>query len=65
MTDRVESGGPGAPSRLAGVGITLPFCGDDYPPLKGSPGAVICTKPCHGKTEMHMNEETGWAWWEE
>jgi len=65
MTDRVESGGPGAPSRFAGVGTTPPFCGDDYPPLKGSPGAMICTKPCHGKTEMHMNEETGWAWWEE
>ena len=53
------------PSHLAGVHIPLPFCGDDYPPLKGSPGAVICTKPCHGETEMHMNEETGWVWWDE
>jgi hypothetical protein len=38
---------------------------NDYPPLKGSPGAVVCTKSCHGKTEMHMNEETGWVWWHE
>jgi len=65
MTDRVGRGGPGAPSRLAGVDITLPFCDNDYPPLKGSSGTVICTKSSHGKTEMHMNEETGWVWWEE
>jgi hypothetical protein len=40
----------------------MPFCGDEYPPLKGSPGAVICTKPSHAHTEMHLNEETGWVW---
>ena len=42
--------------------MRLPFCGDEYPPLKASPGAVICTKPCHPETEMHLNEETGWVW---
>jgi len=42
--------------------VCLPFCGDEYPPLKASPGAVICTKPCHPETEMHLNEETGWVW---
>jgi hypothetical protein len=40
----------------------MPFCGDEYPPLKGSPGAVICTKPSHPHTEMHLNDETGWVW---
>ena len=53
------------PSHWDGVDIPFPFCGDDYPPLKGSPGAVVCTKSCHCKTEMHMNEETGWVWWHE
>ena len=43
--------------------VGLPFCGDEYPPLMGSPGAVICTKPCHPETERHLNEETGWVWW--
>ena len=62
---RIETGGPGLPSHWDGVDIPFPFCGDDYPPLKGSPGAVVCTKSCHGKTEMHMNEETGWVWWHE
>ena len=42
--------------------MCLPFCGDEYPPLKASPGAVICTKPCHPETEIHLNEETGWVW---
>jgi hypothetical protein len=42
--------------------VHLPFCGDEYPPLKASPGAVICTKPCHPESEMHLNEETGWVW---
>jgi hypothetical protein len=42
--------------------LDLPFCGDEYPPLKGSPGAVICTKPCHLYTEIHLNQETGWVW---
>jgi hypothetical protein len=39
-----------------------PFCGDEYPPLKGAPGTVVCTKPCHPSTEFHENEETGWVW---
>ena len=39
-----------------------PFCGDEYPPLKGAPGTVVCTRPRHPVTEMHLNEETGWAW---
>jgi hypothetical protein len=63
--DRVEAGGPGMPSHWDGADIPLPFCGDDYPPLKGSPGAVVCTKSCHCETEMHMNEKTGWVWWPE
>jgi hypothetical protein len=33
-----------------------------YPPLKGAPGTVVCTKPRHPATDMHLNEETGWAW---
>lgn len=39
-----------------------PFCGDEYPPLRGSPGTVVCTKPAHPVTDMHLNEETGWVW---
>ncbi len=39
-----------------------PFCGDEYPPLKGSPGTVVCTKQRHPAAEMHLNEETGWVW---
>jgi hypothetical protein len=42
--------------------LEWPFCGDEYPPLKGSPGTVVCTKPPHPVAEMHLNEETGWVW---
>jgi hypothetical protein len=62
MTDWAEAGNSGARARWASGDILLPLCGDEYPPLKGSPGAVICTKPCHPGTEPHMNEETGWLW---
>ncbi len=60
MSTEVE--GAGGPVRWGDGDVCLPFCGDEYPPLKASPGAVICTKPCHPKTEMHLNEETGWVW---
>ncbi|MDX6334517.1 MAG: hypothetical protein QOG05_1857, partial [Streptosporangiaceae bacterium] len=62
MDDRAETRHPGMPARLSSSNVFLPFCGHEYPPLKGSPGAVICTKPCHPETEMHMNGETGWLW---
>lgn len=62
MTDRTEPSREGAPARLAPGGISQPFCGDEYPPLKGSPGTVICTKPCHPAAELHVNDETGWVW---
>ena len=62
MTDWTEGSRWGVPARLAPGGAAPPFCGDEYPPLKGSPGTVICTKPCHPRTELHMNEETGWHW---
>lgn len=39
-----------------------PFCGEEYPPLKDSPAAVVCTKSQHPETEIHVNEEYGWAW---
>ena len=42
--------------------LDWPFCGDEYPPLKGSPGTVVCTKSPHPATEIHLNEETGWVW---
>lgn len=57
--------GPGKWGRLAPRPrdqMMWPFCGDEYPPLKGSPGTVVCTKPQHPETEMHLNEETGWVW---
>jgi hypothetical protein len=38
------------------------FCGDEYPPLKGSPGTVVCTKAQHPVTEIHLNGETGRVW---
>jgi hypothetical protein len=42
--------------------LEWPFSGDEYPALKGSPGAVVCTKARHPVTEIHLNEETGWVW---
>jgi len=42
--------------------LEWPFCGDEYPPLKGFPGPVVCTKPQHPVTEIHLSEETGWVW---
>jgi hypothetical protein len=54
-----------SPGRLAPQAhseLDWPFCGDEYPPLKGSPGAVVCTKPPHPATEIHLNEDTGWVW---
>lgn len=67
MRDVMDTGktGPGERGRLAPRTrgeVGMPFCGDEYPPLKGSPGTVVCTKPQHPVTEMHLNEETGWVW---
>jgi hypothetical protein len=56
--------GPERRGRLGHRGhdeLKWPFCGDEYPPLKGSPGALVCTKPQHPGTEIHLNEETGWV----
>ncbi len=58
----IEKRDSSAPDPRVREELDLPFCGDEYPPLKGSPGAVICTKPCHPDTEIHLNEETGWVW---
>jgi hypothetical protein len=58
----IEAEGSGAPAPWTWGDADLPFCGDEYPPLRGTPGSVICTKPCHADTEMHLNEETGWVW---
>ena len=63
MMNGPEAESSGASARRASFEVSLPFCGSEYPPLKGSPGAVICTKACHPETQMHMNEETGWVWW--
>jgi len=63
MTNGAEAGSSGAPARKASSEMPLPFCGDEYPPLKGSPGAVICTKACHPETQVHMNEEDLDATW--
>ena len=65
MMNGAEAGSSGASAHRASSALPLPFCGDEYPPLKGSPGAVICTKACHPETQMHMNEETGWVWWDQ
>ena len=65
MTDGAETRGSGPPTRRASGHMPRPFCGDEYPPLKGSPGAVICTKSCHPETQVHRNEETGWVWWDQ
>ena len=57
-----EPSGSAGPAPWSDGDDLLPFCGDEYPPLKGSPGAVICTKPSHPQAELHLNEETGWVW---
>ena len=62
MRGPADAGAAGGPARWAPGSTQPPFCGDEYPPLKGSPGAVVCTKPPHPATEPHLNEETGWAW---
>ena len=57
--------GPNDGGRLAPHGRRKqewPFCGDEYPPLKGSPGTVVCTKDPHPAADWHLNEETGWVW---
>ena len=61
-TDEPEPGERGPLAPQARAGWWWPFCGDEYPPLKGAPGTVVCTKPRHPATEIHLNEETGWAW---
>ncbi len=58
-----EAGRSGEPGPWHRGEVSPPFCGDEYPPLKGSPGTVVCTKPAHPEAELHLNEETGWAWW--
>src|SRR5262249_22606146 len=57
--------GPNNRGRLSPRGrdeLEHPFCGDEDPPLKGSPGTVVCTKDLHPAAEWHLNEETGWMW---
>lgn len=43
-----------------------PFCGEEFPFERqgfiGTP--IVCTKECHPPSEMHVNAETGTAWWE-
>lgn len=65
MMNGAAAGSSDASARRASFEMPLPFCGDEYPPLKGSPGAMICTKAYHPETQMHMNEETGWVWWDQ
>lgn len=62
MRGSPDAGAAGRSAPWAPGSTQPPFCGDEYPPLKGSPGAVVCTKPCHPATEPHLNQETGWAW---
>jgi hypothetical protein len=57
-----EPRGSGEPAPWDCGDDLMPFCGNEYPPLKGSPGAVVCTKSSHPHTEIHLNEETGWVW---
>lgn len=42
--------------------LELPFCGDEYPPLKGTLSTMVCTKEPHPATETHLNEATGLGW---
>jgi hypothetical protein len=62
MRGSADAGAAG-PAPWAPGSAQPPFCGDEYPPLKGAPGAVVCTKPSHHPAaERHRNEETGWVW---
>ena len=62
MRGSTDAGAAGGPAPWAPGSAEPPFCGDEYPPLKGAPGAVVCTKECHPATEVHLNHETGWRW---
>jgi hypothetical protein len=62
MRGPTDAGAAGGPTQWAPGSTQPPFCGDEYPPLKGSPGTVVCTKPCHPAAERHLNEDTGWVW---
>lgn len=42
--------------------LQWPFCGDEYPPLKGSPGFGGVYQAAASATKIHLNEETGWVW---
>ncbi len=62
MRGPTDAGAAAGPAQWPAGSALPPFCGDEYPPLKGSPGAVVCTRPSHPATERHLNEETGWVW---
>lgn len=41
-----------------------PFCGAAYPPEQTAGEPMICTRLVHDENEKHMNEETGFSWWD-
>lgn len=41
-----------------------PYCGVQYPPEQTAGPPMICTLPVHDQDQKHVNEETGFSWWE-
>lgn len=42
-----------------------PFCGKLYPPKQTAGDPMICTIGPHDSlTEKHLNESTGFSWWD-
>lgn len=43
----------------------VPFCGIIYPLARVAGNPLVCTTSPHDiKTERHLNEETGFSWWD-
>src|SRR5215469_847162 len=62
MTIRPEDAGRRDPRPEKHSELEWPFCGDEYPPLRGTLSTIVCTKAPHPAGEGHLNEASGLGW---
>jgi hypothetical protein len=62
VTTRPEDGGGRDPRPETPSELDWPFCGEEYPPLRGTLSTMVCTKAPHPAAEGHLNEASGLGW---
>jgi hypothetical protein len=62
MTIGPEDAGRRDPRPETHSELEWPFCGEEYPPLRGTLSTMVCTKAPHPAAEGHLNEASGLGW---